>query len=501
MTYHLGNNPPAASLAAPRTYGYFKFVDESSYEPWRGVPDMDVLPEPRDIRGLGSPLFFKIVDSGGPVVTVTMMGRKNNVTNQVIRSVDASMTEKVRRFLAAIPRTIPTFTEEEVLATTRPLRISAPQASKPGASSSALSYNTRIALGIGAGALLLLVGLGVTLGGRKRAGMQPNRKRTSRSRGMRPNDRRWEMQQYYQSQHGAERRRAIQKQAREDAALRMWGELTAPVTDSRGAVHMPSPDDRMAAIELVRQAYPDVDLWWLPRVKPNRSVFPNSRWKSSPGKHKYYNRTAIQDYFLRTATDAGKARLEIAESERENRPADLSHARLRSIDLSGAYLVAADLRGTDLSHADLSGANLSYANLEGANLRSANLTGAMLKEANLTRANLKDAELVSADLTNADLTDAYLYGADTTGAVMQPNRSTVYAIPERKAYPITTSMDAYHATQRLKQGRVKSESEARRIVAAIKREHHDIWTKYLKDYPVSRIMTSKRKGLAARRRA
>ena len=349
MTYHLGNNPPAASLAAPRTYGYFKFVDESSYEPWRGVPDMDVLPEPRDIRELGSPLFFKIVDSGGPVVTVTMMGRKNNVTNQVIRSVDASMIEKVRRFLAAIPRTIPTFTEEEVLATTRPLRISAPGASKPGASSGAMSYNTRIALGIGAGGLLLLVALGVTLGGRKRAGMQPNRKRTSRSRDMRPNDRRWEMQQYYQSQHGAERRRAIQKQAREDAALRMWGELTAPVTDSRGAVHMPSPDDRMAAIELVRQAYPDVDLWWLPRV--------------------------------------------------------------------------------------------------------------------------------------------------------QPNRSTVYAIPERKAYPITTSMDAYHATQRLKQGRVKSEDEARRIVAAIKREHHGIWTKYLKDYPVSRIMTSKRKGLAARRRA
>jgi len=84
------------------------------------------------------------------------------------------------------------------------------------------------------------------------------------------------------------------------------------------------------------------------------------------------------------------------------------------------------------------------------------------------------------------------------GGELTQNRSTVYAIPERRAYPITSAKDAYHATQRLKQGRVKSEDEARRIIAAIKREHHDIWSAYLKDYPVSRIMTSKRKGLAAR---
>jgi len=87
------------------------------------------------------------------------------------------------------------------------------------------------------------------------------------------------------------------------------------------------------------------------------------------------------------------------------------------------------------------------------------------------------------------------------GPRIEANRSTVYAIPEREAYPITSAKDAYHATQRLKQGRVKSEDEARRIIAAIKREHHDVWSKYLKDYPVLRIMRSKRKGLTSRHRA
>lgn len=92
-----------------------------------------------------------------------------------------------------------------------------------------------------------------------------------------------------------------------------------------------------------------------------------------------------------------------------------------------------------------------------------------------------------------------LAGRKRGGDELTQNRSTVYAIPERKAYPITTAKDAYHATQRLKQGRVKSEEDARRIISAIKREHHGIWSEYLKDYPVSRIMTSKRKGLSARR--
>ena len=79
------------------------------------------------------------------------------------------------------------------------------------------------------------------------------------------------------------------------------------------------------------------------------------------------------------------------------------------------------------------------------------------------------------------------------------DEEVVYAIPERKAYPITTDVDAKNATKRLKQGRVKDEADANRIIAAIRSKHHDIWREYLEGYPVSKIMASKRKGLAARR--
>jgi hypothetical protein len=63
---------------------------------------------------------------------------------------------------------------------------------------------------------------------------------------------------------------------------------------------------------------------------------------------------------------------------------------------------------------------------------------------------------------------------------------------------ITTAKDAYHASQRLKQGRVKSEAEAKRIIAAIKRRHPAVWRQHLAGYPVSKIIASKRRGLAAR---
>ena len=90
---------------------------------------------------------------------------------------------------------------------------------------------------------------------------------------------------------------------------------------------------------------------------------------------------------------------------------------------------------------------------------------------------------------------------DLKRAMRKLARNPVYALPERKAYPITSRKDAYHATQRLKQGRVKDEADAKRIIAAIKRTHPDIWREYLEGYSVSKIMTSKRKGLTARRRA
>jgi len=76
-----------------------------------------------------------------------------------------------------------------------------------------------------------------------------------------------------------------------------------------------------------------------------------------------------------------------------------------------------------------------------------------------------------------------------------------YAIPERHAYPITTALDAYHATQRLKQGRVKNETDAKRIISAIKHRHPGVWRQHLAGYPVSKIIASHRKGLAARHRS
>jgi hypothetical protein len=205
---------------------------------------------------------------------------------------------------------------------------------------------------IGAGVLVLGAGL-VLVATRRRpapAAMQANRRMTSnRRRALKPNDPRWEMEQYYRSPHGSALMRFQRTRNREEAAYRMWEELTRSFTDERGVTHVQSPDDRRAAYDLVREAYPDVDLG-----------FP--------------------------------------------RPGGLT-------------------------------------------------------------------------------------------------RNPVYALPERKAYPITSRKDAYHATQRLKQGRVRDEADAKRIIAAIKRTHHDIWREYLEGYSVSKIMTSKRKGLTARRRA
>ena len=113
---------------------------------------------------------------------------------------------------------------------------------------------------IGAGVLTLGAGLVLVATMRKKpAAIQANRRRASK-RSLRPNDRRNEMEQYYRSAHGAADTRSRRALARQDAAYRMLDELTAPVTDSRGVTHMQGPDDRRAAYDLVREAYPDVDL-------------------------------------------------------------------------------------------------------------------------------------------------------------------------------------------------------------------------------------------------
>ena len=112
---------------------------------------------------------------------------------------------------------------------------------------------------IGAGVLTLGAGLVFVATRKKPAAIQANRRR-ARKRSLRPNDRRNEMEQYYRSAHGAADTRSRRALARQDAAYRMLDELTAPVTDSRGVTHMQGPDGRRAAYDLVREAYPDVDL-------------------------------------------------------------------------------------------------------------------------------------------------------------------------------------------------------------------------------------------------
>lgn len=79
-------------------------------------------------------------------------------------------------------------------------------------------------------------------------------------------------------------------------------------------------------------------------------------------------------------------------------------------------------------------------------------------------------------------------------------RNSIYAIPEHRAYPIRTAQEAYHAVQRLKQGRVSSETDAKRIITAIQRKYPDVWRRHLAGYPLAKIMASKRRGLEARSR-
>ena len=87
------------------------------------------------------------------------------------------------------------------------------------------------------------------------------------------------------------------------------------------------------------------------------------------------------------------------------------------------------------------------------------------------------------------------------GGELTQNRSTVYAIPERRAYPITSAKDAYHATQRLKQGRVTSVAVARKIIQAIRSRFPEIAADYLADVDPQRIEKIHKKSVAARKKS
>jgi hypothetical protein len=334
MTYTLGSyvsgmgtNPPAPENSTPEGSAWYKVTP--TVLAWLGATyPNDAAMRSEVIDRVARELVFIGIPPGGDEIFLMSAGSTGNFVHSSTAS----------PYVA--PPGAPRMTFQQVLDVFE-IRGGGPRFKRRQAS----NINWGLWAGVGAGVVALL-GLGYLAINRQKA---PKPLTSNRRRALKPNDRRWEMEQYYRSPHGSALMRSQRTRNREEAAYRMWEELTRSFTDERGVTHAQSPDDRRAAYDLVREAYPDVDLG-----------FP--------------------------------------------RPGGLT-------------------------------------------------------------------------------------------------RNPVYALPERKAYPITSRKDAYHATQRLKQGRVKDEADAKRIIAAIKRTHPDIWREYLEGYSVSKIMTSKRKGLTARRRA
>ena len=97
-------------------------------------------------------------------------------------------------------------------------------------------------------------------------------------------------------------------------------------------------------------------------------------------------------------------------------------ANLQGASLQKANLIRADLREADLSYAVLSDAVLVDAHLEGANLFSADLHSAQLAHASFERADLRDSNLINANLTLSDLQEAYLWSAKLSGAQLRDAR-------------------------------------------------------------------------------
>ena len=111
--------------------------------------------------------------------------------------------------------------------------------------------------------------------------------------------------------------------------------------------------------------------------------------------------------------------LNLADSERSYRYADLSGAFLCNADLGVVRLEGACLKKTRLQGADLRAARLQGANLMAARLQGANLMAAQLQGANLWKAELQGADLRAAQLQRAKLWKARLQGADLGGAQLQ----------------------------------------------------------------------------------
>lgn len=347
---------------------------------------------------------------------------------------------------------------------------------------------------VAAGAGLLLAGIGMLLASRKADGLQPNRRRTSRSRGMRPNDRRGlrAAADVAFLQHALQRDIERASPTEEEVAL-----AVNRLHILRMQLAEAEADLRNASIGAVGEAqrlvddFTDRTPWSKVRLAKGDALV-GAAVEFSDG---------IPDFFLEESFGmsglspdvraALRQMVRIAELKRTIKQLQQDSKRAMKMSLRAEDRLSSLARESFVSP-------LGEAELE-------------REQPWFPRNDIAKPRTVEQELSLRDkirkvgvATDAAgFYRSrmlDEVGPRIEANRSVVYAIPERKAYPITTSMDAYHATQRLKQGRVKSEDEARRIIAAIKREHHDIWSKYLKDYPVSRIIRSKRKGIAARHR-
>ncbi|NIR48739.1 pentapeptide repeat-containing protein [candidate division KSB1 bacterium] len=137
-----------------------------------------------------------------------------------------------------------------------------------------------------------------------------------------------------------------------------------------------------------------------------------NRWrKRHPDIQPDLKGAVLRDFDL-SGADLRDDDLSVLEPKQE-KPANLSKAKLIGAKLNRANLRKAELIRTALYKADLSNANMSRtklfkAKLGKAILKEANLSLADLRVANLSEANLSGARIVGADLRSADFSEADL---------------------------------------------------------------------------------------------
>lgn len=168
MTYHLGLGDQATPASI--TYGYFRVSDPAVRQQLTsaGIPN-SALPEDRELRQVTGPWFQAFAVKRDGSVDYDIVNKNSRTSGSASYAMGESQLAQLKVALPLIPGGIERLTEQqadaEVAAArsaspTKPGGIVGPRASKPRASGGAMSYNTRIALGVAAGGLLLVVGLG-----------------------------------------------------------------------------------------------------------------------------------------------------------------------------------------------------------------------------------------------------------------------------------------------------------------------------------------------------